>query len=124
MRRNRLLLGLTAVIVLCSGCGLISGLDEDDRCDGPPDVRIETGDEVWFRWGKCRVDQLTVVSTEFRGVWVVKGEVRGPVQYGVAKKKMDVRAGPDPLQPGATYTLILAVDTDEGSVISNWTFTR
>jgi len=123
MRRKGLLFSVPAVIVLCSGCGLITGVD-DDRCDGPPEVRIENGDEVWFRWGTCWVDQLTVVSNEFRAVWTIEGEVRSPVQYGVAKEKVDVLAGPEPLQPGATYVLVLSVGTDEGSENSNWSFTR
>jgi hypothetical protein len=124
MRRSRVLFSLPAVIVLCTGCGLITGVDEYDRCDGPPDVTIETGDDVWFRWGKCSVDQLTVISEELLGVWVVEGEVRSPVQYGVAKKRMDVQFGPDPLQPGATYKLVLGVRTEEGLVRSSWWFTR
>lgn len=124
MRPNKLHLVVSAVVALCSGCGLITGLDDHDRCDGHPDVSIVAGDEVWFRWGNCWVDQMLVIDDEFRGVWVVEGKVRSPVQYGVAKNKMDVRAGPEPLEPGSTYTLTLSIDTDEGLAVSNWSFTR
>ncbi len=125
MRRIGMLGGVIAVLTVCYGCGWISGVDEDDRCRSRPDMEIQVEGEVWFSWGRCRVDQLTVVDSDFRAAWSVEGLVRSPIQYGVAGKKTETQAGPDPLQVGATYTLVLAVDSDgEQREVFEWQFTR
>ena len=125
MSRKRLLFSLVAVIIIGSGCGLITGLGDDDRCDSPPDMRIEIGDEVWFRWGGCRADGLRVVNIIFQADWEIEGKVRSPIQYGVAKNKTTVRAGPEPLWPGATYRLEMLVNSGEDAQqVFHWMFTR
>lgn len=125
MNRNRLLPSLIAVIILGSGCGLITGLGDDDRCDSPPNMRIEIGDEVWFRWGGCRADGLRVVNNIFQSDWDIEGEMRSPIQYGVAKNKMTVRAGPEPLLPGGTYRLEMLVNSGgDAQEEFHWMFTR
>ena len=124
MRWIRLLFGVSAVIALCSGCEFITGVDDLEKCDGPPEVRIETGDEVWFRWGKCTVDELAVINEQLMGIWVVQGEVRGPVKYGVAKKNWNVEIGPEPLQPGANYKVVVSLLIEEGVETESFEFTR
>lgn len=125
MERKGLLFSLATVLVLGSGCNLITGLGGDDRCDTAPDMRIETGADVWFRWGGCRADGIRVVNIVFEADWEIEGEVLGPVQYGGARKNTTVRAGPEPLLPGATYRLEMLVNSGKGDQeVFHWMFTR
>ena len=122
-------IGLTIAMVTClglvAGCSLITGSDDDKLCSSPPNMKIETEDEVRFRWGSCRADALAVVGNTFEAVWLIEGEVRSPVDYGVAKKKTVVGAGPEQLVPGATYQLIMSIDLDDDlTEVYKWTFTR
>ena len=125
MKPKRLAIALFACLGLVTGCSLITGSDDDKLCTSPPNMKIETGDDVRFRWGSCRADGLSVVGNTFEAVWLIEGEVRSPVDYGVAKKKTVVGAGPEQLVPGATYRLIMSIDLENDlTEVYQWTFTR